>query len=203
MPNRSSYKYTPFYCEENVWHLVRNKHFHKYERYVVFISNHLRKVFFLNQQAGDEYGGILWDYHVILLTFNEKWYVWDMDTRLSFPCELEHYLDSTFGYTDGEKGEWVHPRYTLEVIQSYRPLFKLIEARVYSTRFASNRTHMLDERGNYRNPPPPWPMIHPRRVNTLRYFIDMSNEAFGPVLTQSELLLLLNTTDDYPETSGS
>ncbi|XP_049807389.1 protein N-terminal glutamine amidohydrolase isoform X2 [Schistocerca nitens] len=57
-PQRSDCKYTPNYCEENVWHLchaVSNHHPKELQHcYVVFVSNDHRTVPLWRQKAGHE-----------------------------------------------------------------------------------------------------------------------------------------------------
>jgi hypothetical protein len=185
--NPSSYRYTPFYCEENVYHLASHAHFAEKQRQVVFISNRIKMVLFLNQRAGKEYGTVLWDYHVVLLTCDSQWLVWDLDSHLSFPVTIDEYLIGTFGYLDKHyRSRLSHFPYSIQETKVYTPLFKLIDADLYLETFASNRVHMLDKNGAYRSPPPPWPKIHPERGNNVSTFIDMNDQEYGEVVDIQE-----------------
>jgi hypothetical protein len=70
--------------------------------------------------------------------------IWDLDTRLEFPCAACDYLASTF--PDGAPGE-------------YRPLFRAIPAEAYLAGFSSDRRHMRNADGSWRKPPPAWPLL--------------------------------------------
>ncbi|CAG8519516.1 24380_t:CDS:2 [Cetraspora pellucida] len=74
IPDKSSLIYTPFYCEENVYHLCKkfsellDKSIGNYEVYACFISNQTRSVPIRKQKAAKSPDGfVIWDYHVILL----------------------------------------------------------------------------------------------------------------------------------------
>ena len=81
-------KYTPFYCEENIWHLADDG------GTVVVITNERRQVPLWEQRLGSP---VVWDYHVVLVRDGR---VYDMDTELPFPCDLRAYVQSTFRLPD-------------------------------------------------------------------------------------------------------
>lgn len=96
----------PCYCEENVWRLVYRK-LHTpngdsdVEYYVVFISNPLKCVPMFHQLASTNASRpCYWDYHVILISHSKVDHslslVFDMDSRLPFPCSLDVYLTNAF-----------------------------------------------------------------------------------------------------------
>jgi protein N-terminal glutamine amidohydrolase len=188
---RSACRHTPFYCEENIWHLCGNPAFSKKEKLVVIISNYLKKVVFLKQRAGDRDGNVLWDYHVIMMVKDGQWMVWDLDTWLPFPCPVTKYIEQTFPVESTESGGWgrkLGGMYRADVAKSYAPLFKLVKCDVYRKRFSSNRKHMRDKHGRFTAPPPPWRMINPGRGDTFYQFIDMHDTSFGQVIDSKWLL---------------
>lgn len=171
--------YTPYYCEENIWHLCQESRFAPMRAHVVFISNLRRQCYFWYQRAArnaDE--PICWDYHVILLAKDTSWKIWDLDTTLAFPSDALAYLNRTFMHVGKTTPEW-------------DPLFRLVDARQFAAEFASDRSHMIDADGNWMQPPPHWEPIGNGRPNNLQSFIDMDSTAFGTALDINALRVLL------------
>jgi hypothetical protein len=111
----------PFYCEENVWRLAHRLHSTTTNCHVVFISNARQCVAMYHQLACED-GPCLWDYHVVLIkTENSEPVVLDMDSRLSYPCPLEEYQQSSFV----QEGD-------------YAPLFRYVQAEVLCSRLVSS-----------------------------------------------------------------
>jgi len=104
--------YTASYCEENVYLLVvRYMAMTHGATYVVFVSNPNKTVVLFESRTAPEHTGsrrfpVVWDYHVILLISNgpgefhqnhqNQTWVYDFDSRLQKPCELQEYLNETF-----------------------------------------------------------------------------------------------------------
>ena len=73
-------RYTAFYCEENIYHLVASLRSSAGESsssgtrvYAVFISNAQRKSLLFHQKAADpEQGYVIWDYHVVAVTVTPR-----------------------------------------------------------------------------------------------------------------------------------
>ncbi len=158
MLEKEDCKYWPYYCEENIWYLSQESVFNNIDKRVIFISNPEKQCLFLNQGAGK--GGIvLWDYHVLLVT---PGLAWDLDTTLPFPCSTSEYLSSTFGNPSQSP---------------FQPLFKIIDPDLYLREFASDRSHMLNQQGNFIQPPPPWTPIQDGGESNLHIFTDMGSPA--------------------------
>ena len=94
-----TFRYCPYFCEENVWHLCTDDRVildHEpipvENRRVVFISNARRRVAMWKQRAGGSQS-VLWDYHVVLLAGGN---VWDLDTTLGFPIPLDAWVRGSF-----------------------------------------------------------------------------------------------------------
>jgi hypothetical protein len=175
--------YTPYYCEENIWHLCRQPQFAEAEAKVLFISNPRRQCYFWYQRAArDPSQPILWDYHVVLMVRQQGWQVWDLDTILPVPIGAREYLDRTFMHVG-------------KAAPDFDPLFRVIDCKEFIDRFASDRSHMLDANGNWLESPPPWEPIGATRPNNLQSFIDMHDTTFGIVLGLAELRKLV---DDVP-----
>ncbi|XP_040835271.1 protein N-terminal glutamine amidohydrolase isoform X3 [Ochotona curzoniae] len=137
-PPRDACVYSSCYCEENVWklceHIKNHDQYPLEECYAVFISNE-RKM----------------DYHVVLLhvASGGQSFIYDLDTVLPFPCPFDTYVEDAFKSDDD-----IHPQ--------FRRKFRVIRADTYLKNFASDRSHMKDSRGNWREPPPPYPCIETR-----------------------------------------
>ncbi len=156
---REDCKYTPFYCEENVWHLAQEIPGRASQ--VVLISNPAREVLMFRQRGFREVA--VWDYHVILAVDGV---VYDLDTSLSFPCPVTTYLARSFA---------------ADAPARHAPWFRVVAASRFVAEFASDRRHMRDAAGGFLHAPPPWPAIHAARGSNLMQFIDMQRTFTGVV----------------------
>lgn len=168
--------YTPYYCEENVWHLCQQPQFVGLETKVVFISNARRQCPLWHQRAAvNPAEPVLWDYHVILICKMENtWYVYDLDTALPMPIPVVEYIHRTFAATE-----------KLDLI--WHPIFRVVDAEEYARTLSSDRSHMLDEYGNWMQLPPNWPCIFQAPKTNLQQFIDVTDTSIGKVATLVEL----------------
>ncbi len=173
--DRNKFQYTENYCEENIYLLAAGLPFRGEQAYVLFISNLEGRVAMIRQRARPE-GVVLWDYHVVLLSCEPDWEVWDFDTTEPFPRSASDYLELSF---------------PVDAPDSYRPLFRLVEVDTFLRDFSSDRSHMRDASGRFKSPPPPWPPIHADSDSNLSRFIDMEDTAIGRVITRSELSRLV------------
>jgi hypothetical protein len=159
--------YCPYFCEENIWHLCMDERVIQdngpiplQARRVVFISNARRQLAIHYLRAG---GGVpvLWDYHVVLLAGGN---VWDPDTTLGFPIDLDLWVQESFFPFDPHCA----------------PRFRVIDAQTYLSLFASDRSHMLDSNGIPVKPLPPWPPIG-HGMNLMR-FVDVERPFVGELV---------------------
>jgi protein N-terminal glutamine amidohydrolase len=172
-----TFLYSAYYCEENIWHLCQHAQFALYDKRVVFISNAQQNCpFWFQRAARIPNEPVYWDYHVILLYFNESWKVWDLDTLLPLPMPFDEYLEQTFHHRRQSTDE------PLDL-----PLFKVVPAAQFVREFTSDRSHMKDEHGRWLQAPPPWPPILAGSANNLHRFIDMTDTAFGTIMKLDEL----------------
>ncbi len=129
---RGAFRYTPYFCEENIWWLARDliARGEEAEAMAVWIvTNQSRQVLMLNQRATDPGAPLGWDYHVILKAGAGRPRVFDFDSRLSFPCDIHTYLASSF------------PRQS-SLPQRYRAWIRTVAADQYLAHFFSDRSHM-------------------------------------------------------------
>jgi protein N-terminal glutamine amidohydrolase len=145
-------RYCPFFCEENIWHLCADEQ-PPVPRRVVFITNARRQVEIRHQRAGGG-GAVVWDYHVVLVAGGK---VWDPDTTLGFPVDVDVWLRQSFDPADP-------------------PRFRVVDAATYRSIFASDRSHMAGSG----KPVPPWPPIG-EGMNLMR-FVDLETPFVGEVV---------------------
>jgi hypothetical protein len=165
-------RYCPYFCEENIWHLAGDPQVARNgepipveERQVAFISNARRWVAMRGQRAGGN-RTILWDYHVVLLA-DQK--VWDPDTTLGFPIDLDLWVKGSF----------------VPIYPEFAPRFRLIDAPTYLKSFGSDRSHMIGPDGLPRRPFPPWPRIGVGM--NLPRFVDLETPYLGELVDLGSL----------------
>lgn len=165
------FKYWPYYCEENVWHLCQHPDFTNLEAIVVIISNMAKSCALWHQRAVTTFElPVVWDYHVILLVFDEYWQVWDADSTLPLGTKITEYLSSTF------PGEVCSN-------EKFVARFRLFKSMDFVKLFSSDRSHMLDMDGSWMSEPPPWsPIVNDKGV-ILENLIDMSSERLADTLS--------------------
>uniref|UniRef100_A0A452VB08 Protein N-terminal glutamine amidohydrolase n=2 Tax=Ursidae TaxID=9632 RepID=A0A452VB08_URSMA len=172
-----------YFSEENIWKLceyIKNHDQYPLEEcYAVFISNERKMIPIWKQQARPGDGPVIWDYHVVLLHVSSggQSFIYDLDTVLPFPCPFDTYVEDAF-----KSDEDIHPQ--------FRRKFRVIRADSYLKNFASDRSHMKDSSGNWREPPPSYPCIETgdSKMN-LNDFISMDPEVgWGAVYSLSEFV---------------
>ena len=163
-------RHTPYYCEENIWHLAQQAEFVEMKMFVVIVSNEARCCPFFYQQVSDSpEKAIWWDYHVILLCKSQFWSVWDLDSTIPSPVTFTEYYNKTFNFDTNIKA-------------SLFPLFRIVLAEKYISHFSSDRSHMRRTDGSWIAPPPEWPIIMNEDKNTFLDLTDMKNDTIGEIL---------------------
>ncbi len=146
--------------------------------FAVLISNPSKTVAMWQQRKGDpkQESIVVWDYHVILiarqspstsptpsptpssstsstsptsLSSTSSWLVYDLDTRLPFPCDLSVYIAKAF---PPAYRAWAKSR-------GFEAFFRVASAAVYLEHFASDRSHMMGKDGEWFASPPSYPPI--------------------------------------------
>ena len=160
---RAGYQYVPCYCEENIYRLAEDRRAAAEDGTVILVSNRSRTVAIGAQRTAVGSRFVVWDYHVIYL---EAGLVFDLDAVLAIPTPAAEYVAAAF------------PPALYGPGSPYVPWFSAVPARRYLDAFSSNRDHMRDEEGRYRQPPPPWPPIYrPEHGNTLFDLVDGKHPA--------------------------
>ncbi|KAI8474772.1 MAG: N-terminal glutamine amidase-domain-containing protein [Monoraphidium minutum] len=167
---RAACSYTSCYCEENA--LLLSKRLAQAgaapadRLYVVFVTNRLRQTPLWFQRAGrDEDGLVVWDYHVFVVEAPHGALrcarVWDLDTRLPFPCPLPDYAAATLP----------------PVREEYDRVYRAVPAPHLWRHFASDRSHMRAPGGGWAAPPPPYPPFVAESdgcANRLQAYLDVA-----------------------------
>lgn len=175
--SRADCAYTPYYCEENVWHLLQRPELAASEPAAIFISNPGRSCALGGQRLQPSPGEpVIWDYHVVALTRSGgEALIWDLDSTLPWPSPATAWLRQTFALTP-RLPELLHPR------------FRVIDAVTFRQRFASDRSHMRSG-GAWAQPPPTWPLIQiPEASMNLDDFVDTERPGLGQTFDLTGLL---------------
>ncbi|XP_071093543.1 protein N-terminal glutamine amidohydrolase-like [Haliotis cracherodii] len=175
--NRDECTYTRCYCEENIWKLcasVRDNHPDELSKcFAVFISNKNKQIpLWMQASSKRDDRLVIWDYHVIFLhKGDDSTLVYDLDTELPFPCDFVEYAMK--GLRDDRRMK-----------EDFRRSFRVTHANEFLQTFASDRSHMLSEEGEWLMPPPVYPCIATTASkNNIQFFISMDpNEGFGTVM---------------------
>lgn len=133
-PERDSIRYTPLFCEENIWWLARSmvdQGVDSHDLKVLFLSNAWQSIVLAHQRAAEPGRLVIWDYHVVLQArLNGVDYIFDPDTRLGFPERLASYLQQSFPIQ-------------AELPERMRTWVRIVPAASYLGHFRSDRRHML------------------------------------------------------------
>ncbi|KRZ78009.1 Hexokinase type 2, partial [Trichinella papuae] len=174
--------------EENVWHLSKQliQAFPSSECRVCFLTNCKRKVSLWHQRTGDPNfeGFVVWDYHVFAMLHHDEQgeLIFDLDTTLQFPCSAKEYVEKAIR-PDCES-------------HHNRRLFRVVDAKLYVEKFASDRSHMISPE-TYSHPPP-WPIIVTHTCqNNLSKWLEVAvdrcphTDSYGCVFDLEHLLFVL------------
>lgn len=178
IPSRNDCVYTGCYCEENVWKLcdyVRQNQMEVLDYcFAVFISNKNRVFPLWEQKSGHgEDHIIFWDYHVFFLFYNGKRSaVFDLDSLLPFPSDFRLYAKRAI-------------RSNRNLLPEYQRLVRVIPAEMFLETFASDRSHMLNQDGQWIKEPPEYaPICTPECAHNIDDFISMDPKVgYGDVLS--------------------
>lgn len=143
---RNRFRYTTFFCEENIWWLVHDLVKNNppvTDMQVLFLTNSNQSIALLNQKNTGPGQITVWDYHVILYaTIKQKPVIFDFDSMLDFPVSAQTYAAYTF------------PQQT-SLLKRYRSRVRTVEANTFLNHFHSDRLHMMDKIDSVSFPPDP------------------------------------------------
>ncbi len=170
---RARQRYQPFFCEENVWHLLQQDDLPQ-PRAAVFVINADRRVAMHGQRAGRGQV-VVWDYHVVLLLPGAGLVVdLDDDARADWPVR-----------------DWLAHAFPAGAPPEFAPCFRVVDAAGFLATFSSDRSHMLDATGRPMRPFPAWPApFAAERGMNLRRFLDPVDPIAGTVVDPAGLLAL-------------
>ena len=169
---RSRQRYQPFFCEENVWHLLQSDEGElPRPRAALFVTNERRTVAMWGQRAAAR-DPVVWDYHVVVL-LPEHDLVVDLDDRDTVARPVSEWLRHAFRTAPPH----------------LQPRFRIVPAAELVASFSSDRSHMRDGEGRALQPFPPWPapFTASRGMNLFR-FLDLADDIAGRVVGARDLL---------------
>ncbi len=167
--NKSDFRYAPFFCEENIWHLGNDLVAQGFPR------KHISVLFFFlpegfvplfSQQLCEDTNPVVWDYHVVLKFEHSKSdvYIMDFDSKLPFATPIDQYLAYTFPLTTS-------------LSSPFQFFIRSVPLTAYLDHFHSDRSHMRSEIGEPLHPFPNWPCIlikNDHRRLTLKDYINFT-----------------------------
>lgn len=165
-------RYQPFYCEENIWWLLRDGPLGPIA-WAVFITNPARQVAMWSQRSAPPDEPLVWDYHVVAASHSPDGFrIWDLDSRRGAPLEALEWWASSFPFVTPPE---------------FAPCFRVVSRDTMARRFASDRRHMRNSEGAYKALPPAWPCIQTEgeaspEPHSLPAFLDFEGHSeLGPV----------------------
>lgn len=171
-------RYTPFFCEENIWHLASDRRELPGGRLVVLVLGEdpaRPAVAVWAQRAAGDAPCVVWDYHVVLAeqaSPGQGWEVYDLDTMLGCPVPA---------------AQWIAASFPVEV-PGLAPRFRVLDAADYLRAFSSDRRHMRAADGAELRPFPPWPAIlDAEGRHLLPRLIDPSDAFLGEICDREGL----------------
>lgn len=174
------FKYSPNFCEENIWHLCKNPALAGFSKKVLIVSNSRSYCPFKFQKSINNDEIVWWNYHVILLASTSGFtFIYDFDSTLTLPSEGSEYIRLTFGET---------VNFPTELL----PCFKVLDASDYLNSFVSDRSHMRDKDGNWLSPPPHWPSIGKNGDLPLPALTDFSQSSKERIYSLEEMIALVD-----------
>jgi hypothetical protein len=183
--NETDFKYAPFFCEENIWHLGNDlvtQGFPCSAISVLFFFLPEGFVPLFNQKLCEMPNPVVWDYHVVLKFEYSKsdTYIIDFDSKIQFVTPIDQYLEYTFPLT-------------ASLASQFQFLIRSVPLSAYLQHFHSDRSHMLSETGEPQHPFPNWPCIlteNDRRRFTLKEYISLTEELAETSTVKSHTQLL-------------
>ncbi len=170
---RAAQRYQPFFCEENVWQLLRGEALPQ-PAVALFVGNTERSVAMWGQRAVRS-DPVFWDYHVVALLLRHGCVI-DLDDRECVARPVR---------------AWLAHAFRAATVASLQPCFRIVPAAEFLARFSSDRSHMRDDTGRPSQPFPAWPApFQPRLGMNLMRFVDFADPFVGTVTDAAGLMTL-------------
>ena len=170
---RFLHHYQAYYCEENIWHLCHDLSAEGRHCEVLFLGNRQDQLLMWRQRGADPNAALWWDYHVVLRELDHEW-IYDFDTRLSWPCHTREYLTKSFWGYEG-------------LPEGLVPWLRLIPGEKFLREFGSNRSHMRGAKDEWLAPPPQWPALQGKGLD-FQALRNMSSPKPGELLSIFDFL---------------
>eukprot|EP00177_Eucheuma_denticulatum_P003073 GFKZ01005545.1.p1 GENE.GFKZ01005545.1~~GFKZ01005545.1.p1 ORF type:complete len:241 (+),score=11.43 GFKZ01005545.1:166-888(+) len=189
-PSQLASFHTPFYCEENAYHLLTHLRNQRPNTppstlFAIFISNPSRQIQYTSHRLSPD-TPVVWDYHVIAAHIPPAPHsplIYDLDSLLPLPSSLPSYIEASFPSPP----------------QPYPPpQFRVVPYTQLTHWFSSDRRHMRHQTSAndtlqvYKAPPPCIPCIsasHTPHPHTLPLFLRMTHTLPNDEFTVSPNLL--------------
>jgi len=170
---RAGRPYQPFFCEENVWQLLRSGDLPA-PAAAIFVTNARRTVAMWGQRAAAT-DPVVWDYHVVALLAQQR-IILDLGDRERAAWPL---------------ADWLSHAFRIDTPARLQPRFRIVTAEQFLTTFSSDRSHMRDAAGRRLRAFPPWaaPFQATRGMNLPR-FLDLADAIAGVVTDRAGLMAL-------------
>lgn len=130
---REAFRYTPLFCEENIWWLAKDLADAGIEvdrMQVLLLTNPFQSILLRHQRAAPPGQTQVWDYHVVLrLARDSENQILDFDTCLAFASPEDGYIEHSFPHQS-------------RLPEVYRTWVRTIPAQQYLRHFYSDRSHM-------------------------------------------------------------
>lgn len=166
---RAAQRHQPFFCEENVWHLLQAVDVPR-PAAALFVTNRVRAVAMWGQRQGPP-DPVVWDYHVVVLC-PAAGLVIDLDDRRRAAWWVGDWLANTFRPGEAHAAPW----------------FRRVADGDFLRTFSTDRSHMADAAGRPLRPLPPWPPpFQPALGMTLQRFLDLDDPIAGEIIDAASL----------------
>ena len=192
MVERKNCVYTSCYCEENVYKFIEENSEYFDDMYAVFVSNPRKQCAIWYQKSSNNPAEtpVCWDYHVIVVAKKSlHFYVYDLDSSLPFPSDLNEYFSRCFRPSNSGIPQW-----WLQFAFATGHYFRPVDGHDFLAKFSSDRSHMIDnDTGQWLSPPPEYqPIFKPDLGSNLMDFLDFENTSLpGKWLDFNQFFLFL------------
>jgi hypothetical protein len=176
------FEYCAYYCEENIWralHKLQATDAELRDLHCVFMSNDNETVPFWSMRNATNGGDrpLVYDYHVVGIGVSSGVaYVIDLDNAHGSLTTFDEYCRAVL-------------QTTRALPPMFRRMYRVVTAEELFATFSSNRSHMLNDDGTHKAPPPNWACIQVADQpdnNLFDKFVNMHSTEIGRVFDQQQ-----------------